>query len=106
MDSILDYPRDWMEASVSGTRVSKAGVVQDVIRSHCKECFIYSDWNGSLLQGFKQRRNMMRHILAYPSGCCVMIGERWTNLGAYRSVEAGIDAEAEVMMVSVAVVRT
>lgn len=37
MDSILDYPRDWMEARVSGTRVSKAGVVQDVI-DHLCEC--------------------------------------------------------------------
>lgn len=53
MDNILNSSRDWVEASVAGTRVHKARAVEDVIRGH------YKDWNDFLLQGFIERRGMM-----------------------------------------------
>ena len=99
MDNILNSSRDWVEASVAGTRVHKARAVEDVIRGH------YKDWNDFLLQGFIERRGMMWHILAYPSGCCIKIGGRGANVKTNRSLAAGIDEEAEVMMVLVTVVR-
>lgn len=44
-------------------------VIRDMIRGRCKKLFIYSDWNGSLMQGFMQRDNAMWHILVHYSRC-------------------------------------
>lgn len=94
---------------MAGISVSKARVIKYVIRGYRKEFFIYSNRNGSLLLCFLQKSNAIWHIFNTFFGCAENCWKK-VNVDAYRSMEAiamnhRID-EAEVMVVSVAVVRT